>query len=92
MDWARILAYVKGTVDQGLLARNEYLAAGNHQGKGNVLLFPRATNQQREGPCAAASGWAGFYATIIVRWRDGPTAGPILWPYADRRVSTPMTA
>ena len=22
----------------------------NHQGKGNVLLFPRATNQHREGP------------------------------------------
>jgi hypothetical protein len=26
MDWARILAYVTGTVDQELLARNEYLA------------------------------------------------------------------
>jgi putative transposase len=29
MDWARILAYVTGTVDQELLARNEYLAAEN---------------------------------------------------------------
>ena len=28
MDWARILAYVTGTVDQELLGRNEYLAAG----------------------------------------------------------------
>ena len=28
-DWARILAYVTGTVDQELLARNEYLAAEN---------------------------------------------------------------
>ena len=27
MDWARILAYVTGTVAQELLARNEYLAA-----------------------------------------------------------------
>jgi hypothetical protein len=27
--WARILAYVTGTVDQELLARNEYLAAEN---------------------------------------------------------------
>ena len=27
MDWARILAYVTGMVDQELLARNEYLAA-----------------------------------------------------------------
>ncbi len=30
MDWARILAYVTGTVEQVLLARNEYLAAENH--------------------------------------------------------------
>jgi hypothetical protein len=29
MEWARILAYVKGTVDQELLARNEYPAAEN---------------------------------------------------------------
>jgi len=29
MDWARILAYIAGTVDQELLLRNEYLAAEN---------------------------------------------------------------
>ena len=29
MDWARILAYVTGTVDQELLARNEYLSTEN---------------------------------------------------------------
>jgi len=29
MDWACILAYVSGTVDQELLARNEYLAVEN---------------------------------------------------------------
>ena len=29
MEWARMLAYVTGTVDQELLARNEYLAAEN---------------------------------------------------------------
>ena len=29
MDWARMLAYVTRTVDQELLARNEYLAAEN---------------------------------------------------------------
>jgi hypothetical protein len=29
MDWTRILAYVTGTVDQELLARNEYLTAEN---------------------------------------------------------------
>jgi putative transposase len=29
MDWGRMLAYVIGTVDQELLARNEYLTAEN---------------------------------------------------------------
>jgi hypothetical protein len=42
MDWARILAYVTGTVDQELLARNEYLAIENRilkdQLKGRLLL------------------------------------------------------
>src|SRR6202045_5537066 len=42
MDWARILAYVTGTVDQELLARNEYLAAENRilkaQSKGQLKL------------------------------------------------------
>ena len=33
MDWARILAYVTGTVDQELLGRNEYLAAENPCGQ-----------------------------------------------------------
>jgi hypothetical protein len=42
MDWKRILAYVTGTVDQELLARNEYLAAENRimkaQLKGRLKL------------------------------------------------------
>ena len=42
MDWARILAYVTGTVDQDLLARNEYLATENRiikaQLKGRLKL------------------------------------------------------
>ena len=46
MDWACILAYITGTVNQELLLRNEYLvhyhAERNHQGKENVLLFPAA--------------------------------------------------
>ena len=29
MIWARMLAYITGTVDQELLLRNEYLAAEN---------------------------------------------------------------
>ena len=42
MDWAHILAYVTGMVDQELLARNEYLAAENRilksQLKGRLRL------------------------------------------------------
>jgi len=42
MDWARILAYVTGTADQELLARNEYLATKSgilkHQLKGRPML------------------------------------------------------
>src|SRR3981189_564490 len=42
MDWARILAYVTGTVDQELLARNEYLTVENRiikaQLKGRLKL------------------------------------------------------
>src|SRR4051794_22104134 len=42
MNWARILAYVTGTVDQELLLRNEYLAAKNRilkaQLKGRLKL------------------------------------------------------
>ncbi len=42
MEWARILAYITGTVDQELLLRNEYLATENRilraQLKGRLLL------------------------------------------------------
>lgn len=42
MDWARILAYITGTVDQELLRRNGYLAAENRilraQVKGRLTL------------------------------------------------------
>jgi hypothetical protein len=42
MNWARMLAYITGTVDQELLVRNDYLAAENRilkaQVKGRLLL------------------------------------------------------
>jgi putative transposase len=42
MEWARLLAYITGTVDQELLLRNEYLAAENRilrgQLKGRLTL------------------------------------------------------
>ena len=52
MDWARILAYVSGTVDQELLARNEYLAAENRilksQLNGRLKLSRRRASDARE--------------------------------------------
>lgn len=46
MDWARILTYVTGTVDQELLARNECLVAENRimkaQLKGRQKRIPPA--------------------------------------------------
>ena len=36
MVWARMLAYITGTVDQELLLRNEYLAAENRIFKGQI--------------------------------------------------------
>ena len=45
MEWARMLAYITGTVDQELLLRNEYLATENRilraQIKGRLLLSDR---------------------------------------------------
>src|ERR1700736_5325011 len=42
MIWARMLAYITGTVDRELLLRNEYLAAENRilkaQNEGRLLL------------------------------------------------------
>ena len=42
MDWARILAYITGTVDQELILRNEYLVAENRILKAQlkILSFP----------------------------------------------------
>jgi putative transposase len=36
MLWARLLAYVSGTVNQELLLRNEYLAAENRILRGQI--------------------------------------------------------
>jgi hypothetical protein len=38
MLWARLLAYVTGTVNQELLLRNEYLVAGNRILRGQIRV------------------------------------------------------
>ena len=47
MNWARILAYVTGTVDQELLARNEYLAAENRILKAQLTGRLRLSDAER---------------------------------------------
>jgi len=47
MDWARILAYITGTVDQELLLRNEYLAAENRILKAQIKTRLRLTDAER---------------------------------------------
>ena len=47
MDWARILAYVTGTVDRELLARNEYLAAENRILKAQLICQLKLSDGDR---------------------------------------------
>jgi putative transposase len=47
MDWARILAYITGTVDQELLLRNEYLAAENRILKAQINGRLRLSDAER---------------------------------------------
>jgi hypothetical protein len=52
-------------------ALSEYIehfhAERNHQGKGNVLLFPRDTDVRRAGPVNAARDWVGSCVITINR-------------------------
>jgi len=47
MDWARILAYITGTVDQELLLRKEYLVAENRILKAQLKTPLRLTDAER---------------------------------------------
>ena len=47
MYWARILAYITGTVDQELLLRNEYLVAENRILKAQLTTPLRLTDAER---------------------------------------------
>jgi putative transposase len=47
MHWARILAYITGTVDQELLLRNEYLVAENRILKLQLEGRPRFSHAER---------------------------------------------
>jgi hypothetical protein len=47
MEWARILAYITGTVDQELLLRNEYLAAENRILRGQLTRRLKLSDAER---------------------------------------------
>ena len=47
MEWARILAYITGTVDQELLLRNEYLVAENRILKAKLKGRLRLSDAER---------------------------------------------
>ena len=47
MEWARILAYITGTVDRELLLRNEYLAAENRILRGQLSGRLRLSDAER---------------------------------------------
>ena len=87
MEWARILAYITGMVDQELLLRNGYLVAENRilrsQLKGRLRLTDdeRAT-LGREGASASLLGW---YRKLMAKMFDGPQArGKVGRPRIDR--------
>jgi hypothetical protein len=47
MEWARILSYITGTVDQELLLRNQYLAAENRIVRDQLRGRPRLADGER---------------------------------------------
>src|SRR5712664_1106252 len=47
MNWKRMLAYVTGSVDEELLARNEYLVTENRILRSQIKVRIRLTNRER---------------------------------------------
>src|SRR3982074_857543 len=77
MEWARILAYITGTVDQELLLRNEYLVAENRilksQLKGRLQLSDVERTKlgeigHRRGRKALGEGAATALPDTILAW------------------------
>ena len=91
MDWARILAYVTGTVDQELLGRNEYLAAGPAQNvvrPWNWFAEPRAARAlpAQDGYLMSQGDEFEFQGEATTNAEQEQKE-----PRADRSVSMPMT-
>ena len=86
MDWARILAYITGTVDQELLLRSEYLFAENRilkaQLPGRLRLSDAERAHDRDAKYSAsfrAIIETGHVKTVVL-----PARSPNLNAYAER--------
>jgi hypothetical protein len=75
MDWARMLAYVTGTVDQELLARNEYLAAENRILKVQLNGRLKLSDATRGDPAKASSPKPARVMSTWMRWAPGSKRG-----------------
>jgi hypothetical protein len=81
MEWARILAYITGTVDQELLLRNEYLAAENRILRGQLKGRLKFSDAERAklGEIAYGSFDPPFFAPAqILKFEIGlPALAPL---------------
>src|ERR1700681_926233 len=94
MIWARMLAYITGTVDQELLLRNEYWAAENRilraQIKGRLLL-----SDAEKATLAETRRWAIFSAGMTFhrlpsgsKQRVGKTLSELTWRFWQQPTSS----
>jgi hypothetical protein len=65
MEWARILAYMSGTVDQELLLRNEYLAAENQILRGQLKGRPKLSDAERAKSARLVVDWAAWHSAML---------------------------
>ena len=69
MEWACILAFITGTVDQELLLRNEYLAAENRILKAQLKGRLSLSDAERAKLGEIGVDWAARHSA---RWRIRP--------------------
>jgi putative transposase len=76
MNWKRMLAYVTGSVDEELLARNEYLVTENrilrNQIKGRIRLTDPERISLAEVAKSLGRDWGSDQATFLLQIRSGP--------------------
>ena len=70
MLWARLLAYVTGTVNQELLLRNEYLAAENRILRGQIMVGRCFQKEKRRHWPRSLTAWV---ERLWRTWRQRPS-------------------